>query len=189
MKRKLDLLEVANSLHLSSSNRFYEFARNYILHMKVKGINDTKEFFKAIESIKTNAGSTAIKYALGYSGKGDENIVIAWSESIVNNKDLHLLTLDELHYVMGYANRRCKSKVIKTSNSEHQAEKDNSPHQQIKRPKVNKSNDRKWLPSKDETPLKCKKCSKIFIVKSSKPFPYYRDATCAQCNTKHRYKF
>ena len=123
MKRKLELLEIADSLHFSSDeNKFYEFAKNYILHMKVGGIDDTEHFFDTVEYIKTNSKRTSIKYALGPAGKGGETEIDEWCNRIMRNKDLRSLSLDELHYVMGYANR--KSKVKKTSNSETQTKKD-----------------------------------------------------------------
>jgi len=188
MKHKLELLEIADSLYFSSDeNKFYEFAKNYILHMKVKGISETDEFFNAIELIRTNPESDSIRYALGFAGKGDKNIVTVWSSCIVNNKDLRSLTLDELHYVIGYANR--KSKVKETSNSETQTKKDDSSLKKTIRPKRNKRNHGVKLPAADETLLKCKKCGETFIVKLGKPYSYYRDATCTQCNAKFRYKY
>ena len=188
MKHKLELLEIADSLYFSSDeNKFYEFAKNYILHMKVKGISETDEFFNAIELIRTNPESDSIRYALGFAGKGDKNIVTVWSSCIVNNKDLRSLTLDELHYVIGYANR--KSKVKETSNSETQTKKDDSSLKKTIRPKRNKRNHGVKLPAADETLLKCKNCKKKFIVNTGGLLPHYRKATCTECNVEIKYKY
>lgn len=187
MKSKLELFGIANSLHNSCPSSYYEFASNYILHMKVCGISDTKDFFDAIKLIGANTSSTSIIYALGISGVGKQTEIKEWCKSISDNGDLSSLTLDELHYVIGCANR--KSKVSKISSSNHQAKENNCPTKESKKPKFNKHNRGTRLPAANEIPLKCTNCKKTFIVEASKPFSRKRDATCTECNVTKRYKY
>ncbi len=115
MKSKTDLIKISAKLDSSADYAsFYEFAVNYIHNMKNKKCLHTDVFFNDILNICDSQNIGENKIYLGISG---ENVgkIITWCNKLeVQKSILNELSLDELHYVMGYCARRAKiAKAIK----------------------------------------------------------------------------
>lgn len=107
MKSRAELIEISGVLDTNGSySPFYEFASNYIQGMKEHGNKEQKSFFEAIKLLGDNP-SEANGKAMGIEGKSPERIK-EWCSYIYNAKELKDLSLDELHYVIGYCARRAK---------------------------------------------------------------------------------
>lgn len=110
MNRKSELIEISGVMDTSADYfPFYEFAVNYIQGMKNKGNNSALDFIETIRKLGNNSGIRNNHYAFGKLSKSPSVMIKTWCLDIVcKNKELENLTLDELHYVMGYCARRAK---------------------------------------------------------------------------------
>lgn len=184
MKRASELIEIASLLDYSNDyEKFYEFARNFIMHMKVENNTKTEDFLKIIKSILKNANDYTIKNALGLTSKHKPEVIKRWCNFIIKNEELEKLELAELHYVFGYATR--KAKILKPSdrNSTENKSKDYEP------PKTFKSKSK--VVDKDTKDIICKneKCRKSFEVQKSQPFPQFKETVCPYCESKFKDKY
>ncbi len=109
MKSKTELLKISEKLDSRAEYAsFYEFAVNYIQNMKNKKCLRTTAFFDDILSICDSNNIEENKIYLGISGENVRKIV-TWCNKLEAQKSILIrLSLDELHYVMGYCARRAK---------------------------------------------------------------------------------
>ncbi|NLK71347.1 MAG: hypothetical protein GX286_07935 [Clostridiales bacterium] len=162
MKSKAELIRIANLLDYSNDyEKFYEFAKKYIMYMKASQKNDKKYFFSTINLISKNAKDYTIKNALGIESKHNKvEAIKEWCKHISESEELKQLELDELHYVLGYATR--KAKILKSLQPEDDETSKCKPN---KRPKEYKNNNKDEKPN---TVYKSKSTNKIKAHKSLK---------------------
>ncbi len=108
MKNKAELIEISRVLDTNGDYYpFYEFASNYIQGMKERGNKDTNAFFSTVKTLGNNLNSSINRKAMGITGNATENAK-KWCTYICAARELKDLSLDELHYVIGYCARRAK---------------------------------------------------------------------------------
>lgn len=109
MKSKSELIEISGILDTDTRYcSFYEFAANYIRSLKEKGKNNAEEFFKVVSTLGNNSSIRENYTAFGKKGAGSSAEIKKWCSYICGSKELKGLSLNELHYVMGYCARRAK---------------------------------------------------------------------------------
>lgn len=106
------MIEISKMLDTSADYAcFYEFAVKHIQSMKNKGKLNVTVFWDDIRNLGNNSTEKNNQYAFGkLSNSSSLHVMIkTWCLDIIcKNKELENLTLDELHYVMGYCARRAK---------------------------------------------------------------------------------
>ncbi len=110
MKSKAELIEISGVFDTSAEYcSFYEFAVNYLFNLKEKKITDTDRFFETIKTLGDNSGIRANFAAFGKQSRNAKEVIKPWcTKMLEHRKDLADLSVDELHYVMGYCARRAK---------------------------------------------------------------------------------
>lgn len=107
MKKRMELIEISGILDTNGNySPFYEFASNYIQGMKERGNTNPDTFFNTIKTLGSNLCPINRK-AMGITGNSTENAK-KWCSHICSAEELRDLSLDELHYVIGYCARRAK---------------------------------------------------------------------------------
>ena len=112
MKSRAELIEISGVLDTNGSySPFYEFASNYIRGMRERENTDPNAFFSAVKTLDNNldpkSKSQSNLKAMGITGNSTENAK-KWCKYICAARELKDLSLDELHYVIGYCARRAK---------------------------------------------------------------------------------
>ena len=110
MISKAELIELSGTFDTRAEYcSFYEFAVNYIFNLKEKKITDANAFFETVKTLGDNSGIYANFSAFGKQSKNAREIVSSWCTMMKQKKDeLSDLSLDELHFLMGYCARRAK---------------------------------------------------------------------------------
>ena len=101
---------------------FYSFSCNYLLQLKLKDVDSTDKYFAMLKIMHNNANDNTVKKAFGkIGGEIQIDTMKKWCNIILENKDLHELNIDELHYVMGNSFRLAfiNSKVTVADNSQN----------------------------------------------------------------------
>lgn len=110
MKSKKELIGISGAMDTNGNYApFYEFASNYIMGMKERCIKDTTVFFNEIKTLSNNLHLKANTKAMGITGK-DKSEAKAWCNYILKLEMIKELSLNELHFVIGYCARRAKIK-------------------------------------------------------------------------------
>jgi len=185
LKRASELIEITNRLDYSNDyEKFYEFAQNFIMHMKAENNTKTEGFFKTIKLILNNVNDATVKNALGIESKHNKvEAIKEWCKHISESEELKQLELAELHYVFGYATRKAKIAEASKNTTVGYKSKKNEP------PKTFKSESK--VADKDTKSIKCKnkKCRKSFEVQKSQPFPQLKETVCPYCESKFKDKY
>lgn len=105
---KKSLINLAKDISKEhESEKYFEFASNYLMNDREKGIKTTDNFFKMLNTCTQKTNFDTVKNAFGVRGKKNNNIK-DWIDKMLKNPKLRRLSLDELHYVMAVASRCAK---------------------------------------------------------------------------------
>ena len=102
------LLKLSKSIAtMKGSEKYFEFASNYLMNDTQHGVRTTQKFFNMLLNSQTRANYSTVKSAFGVSGKNSADIK-TWIGYIINRPDLKSLSIKELNYVMANASRYAK---------------------------------------------------------------------------------
>lgn len=108
--KKRELLNIAYGMScFKKEEKFYQFAKKYLLLNDENGVND---FFEIIKKFSASPNAEETHNALGVTGKGNPYDISAWCNAILKNSALKQLNRNELAYIMGYCARIAKIKEI-----------------------------------------------------------------------------
>lgn len=176
-KSKQELIDTARRLQIGSEYAsYYEFAKSFLTHAISDGKKETDSFFKLVRNIENQVSSNSnsidstTKAVLGKTGNigrtrknnnQKENSINCeqlklWCYSIRKNNLNSGYSIDELNYIMGYAQRLSKIENLKAitrkNRNDNIVEKFNNNEE--KRAKEKENN----LP--ESTVYRCSKCKK-----------------------------
>ena len=104
-----DMIDLANSINCKKSyESFFEFASNFLMNQSINNDQKSILLFKAIKQLSNNPKCGTSALVLGKQGNHSSSDIKDWCRMMLNDRDLHNLSADELHYVMGYCARLSK---------------------------------------------------------------------------------
>lgn len=102
------LLRLSKSIAtMKGSEKYFEFASNYLMNDTQHGVRTTQKFFNMLRNSKGRTRHTDVKNAFGVRGKNSADIN-AWIDYIINRPELKMLPIKELNYVMANAAKYAK---------------------------------------------------------------------------------
>lgn len=105
---KKRLINIAKNISQErGTEKYFEFASNYLMNEMQSGIKSTNKFFKMLQVCKDKTNLSTVKHAFGVVGNNNPHID-KWIANIIHNNDSKNLPIDELYYVMSMASRYAK---------------------------------------------------------------------------------
>lgn len=208
-KSKQELIDVAKRLEIGKEyESFYEFARSFLTRAMSDGEKETDSFFKLVRNIEnqvrsnSNSIDSTTKAVLGKTGnmghdknnyknnyknnnkKSETSVNLdklkSWCRSIENNNLNKGYTIDELNYIMGYAQRLSKIESLKAANgksgNEYSVKKFNEKEEKQEKEKANSQ--------PVSTIYRCSNCHEEVDIENIAPSGGFK-TKCPACGKKH----